>query len=155
MQGKTVAASRTIQTQIVLQSHANGSSRLFGGQLMAWMDVTGAVAARRHSGCDVVTASVDRMNFVTSARINDIVVLEAHLTYVGKTSMEVCITADVEAQSGLRKRVCISHYIFVAVDWEGKPTPVPPLLAQSEEERCEQATAAERWRKRREERSQG
>ena len=73
----------------LLAEHLNGSGRLFGGRLMEWIDITAGVAARRHSGCNVTTASIDTLHFkVSPAFVNDTVVLLAKVTYVGRTSME-------------------------------------------------------------------
>ena len=91
MAGKHVSESYTEQVQILSQSTLNGYNRLFGGQLMQWIDVVAAVVARRHSGCNVTTASVDNLRFEGPAYANDTIVLCGHITYTGRTSMEVCV----------------------------------------------------------------
>lgn len=149
MQPKTVSQSRSVQTQIVFFGQANSAQRLFGGELMGWMDVIGGVAARRHAASEVVTASIDRIDFLNSAKVGDTVVLEASLSYVGRTSMEVCVIAQVEDLSGTRRPICRGYFLFVAVNWEGKPTPVPPLIAETDEEKAAQQEAEQRWKKRR------
>lgn len=141
---KTIADSHTTQIQIVLYAHCNGSGRLFGGELMSWMDVTGAVAARRHSNREVLTAAVDSLSFKTSARPGDTVVLDARLTCAGTTSMEVRVTASVESLAGRLEEICTSHFIFVAVDEDGKPTPVPALHPADDQEHAEMEAAARR-----------
>ncbi len=124
---KNATDSYTVQTQIVLYSDANGSGRLFGGQLMSWMDVAGAVAARRHAGREVVTASVDKMSFTTPASTNDIVVIEARVVGVGNTSMRVEIAAYVERGGEGKRLICTSEFIYVAISEDGQPTQVPLL----------------------------
>ena len=86
---KHVADSAVTQTQIVLSSHINGAGRLFGGQLMEWIDIVAGVVARRHSHCNQTTASVDSLQFKEAVRLNDTLILEGKITYVGRTSMEV------------------------------------------------------------------
>ena len=94
--------SYTEQVQIIMPQHVNGAHRLFGGQLMAWIDVAAAVAARRHAGRPVTTASVDELSFLHAANIDDTVVLAARVTYVGRTSMEVRVDTYVERLNGQR-----------------------------------------------------
>ncbi len=128
---KPASESFTVQTQIVLYSNANGAGRLFGGQLMSWMDIVGAVAARRHSGHEVLTASVDSMSFLTPAQVNDTIVIEANLTKVGTTSMHTNIIAYVERLNQGREVICSSTFVYVAMDDFGRPTPVPYLREAS------------------------
>ena len=83
-----VSESAVEQTQIVLASHINGAGRLFGGQLMEWIDIVAGVVARRHSHCNQTTASVDSLQFKEAVYMNDTLILFGKLTYVGHTSME-------------------------------------------------------------------
>ena len=84
MQGRTPAFSRTEQVQILMPEHINGYRRLFGGKLMEWIDVTAAVAARRHSGHNVTTAAVDHLHFKAAAYVDSTMVLIGQVTYVGR-----------------------------------------------------------------------
>lgn len=136
--------SRTVQTQIVLNEHINGAGRLFGGRLMEWIDVVAAVAARRHSGCNVTTASIDTLSFKAPAYLNDTVSIEGIVTYAGRTSMEVRVDVYVEALDGARRMINRAYLVLVALDDLGRPTPVPPLLAESEEEQAEQEAGQRR-----------
>lgn len=129
--------SRTEHTQIVLKEHINGQNRLFGGRLMEWIDIVAAVSARRHCGCNVTTASIDTLNFKAPAFINDTIVLIAQVTYAGNTSMEVRVDTYVEALDGERSCINTAYLVEVALDDLGRPTPVPPLLPETEEERAE------------------
>lgn len=134
---KRVADSMTEQVHIVLPEDINGYSRLFGGRLMAWIDIVAAVVARRHSGCEVTTASVDRLEFKASAALNSTIVLKGRITYVGRTSMEVRVDVFVEALDGSRQHVNRAYLVMVALNADQKPTPVPRLALETDEERRE------------------
>ena len=136
-EAKPARLSRTEQTQIVLSEHINGQGRLFGGRLMEWIDIVAAVAARRHSGRNVTTASIDTLNFKAPAFVNDTIVLIAQVTYAGNTSMEVRVDSYAEALDGERHCINTAYLVEVALDDLGRPTPVPPLLPETEEERAE------------------
>lgn len=146
---KRVADSITTDVEILMPSNLNGYERLFGGQLMQWIDVVAAVAARRHSGCEVTTACVDYLEFLSPAYVNETLLLEARVTYVGTTSMEVRVDTFVEALNGEKRRVNRAYIVMVALDTETrKPTPVPPLLLETEEDHAEWAAGMERMRAR-------
>ena len=141
---KRVADSYTTQVQVLTQANLNGYNRLFGGQLMSWMDIVAAVAARRHSGRNVTTVRVEKLEFQAPARANDTVILTAHLCHVGRTSMDVCVHAYVGALSGERSRINQAHFIMVALDETERPTPVPGLLLETEQQKREWQEAEER-----------
>ena len=134
---KTVADSRTCQVQIVMSPQINGAGRLFGGQLMEWIDVVAAVVARRHSNRNVTTASVDHLEFREAAYIDQTVVLDGRITYVGCSSMEVRVDTFVEALDGSRLLVNRAYLVMVALDANGKPTEVPRLILETDEDRAE------------------
>lgn len=134
---KRVEESRTEQVQIILNQHINGFQRLFGGQLMAWIDTAGAVTARRHSGYDVTTAAVDNLVFGESVTVNNTLVLTGQVTWVGNTSMEVRVDTYVETFDGQRDRVNRAYLVFVAMDANMNPVQVPGLLLETEEEKQE------------------
>lgn len=137
MELRRVSDSITEQVQILMPSHINGSDRLFGGQLVEWIDVVAAVVARRHCGCNVTTAAIDNLQFKAGAFINNTLVLIGHITYVGKTSMEVRVDTYVEDLQGVRKVVNRAYLVMVALDEEGNPTEVPKLILETESERAE------------------
>lgn len=146
---KRVADSITTDVEILMPSNLNGYERLFGGQLMQWIDVVAAVAARRHSGCEVTTACVDYLEFLSPAYVNETLLLEARVTYVGTTSMEVRVDTFVEALNGEKRRVNRAYIVMVALDTETrKPKPVPPLLLETEEDHAEWAAGMERMKAR-------
>ena len=132
---KRVSESRTEQVQILFQATLNGYKRLFGGKLMEWIDIVAAVTARRHSGCNVTTAAVDSLEFTSAAYANDTLVLIGTVTYVGRTSMEVCVKTYVEELSGKRRLINNAYVIMVALDENERPAPVPGLICETEEER--------------------
>lgn len=134
---KTVADSRSTQVHILMPGDLNGYGRLFGGRLMEWIDVVAAVVARRHSGCEVTTASVDNLEFQAPAHANETVVLEGRITCVGTTSMEVRVDTYVEALGGMRHRVNRAYLVMVALNKNQKPAPVPQLTLETEEDYAE------------------
>jgi len=134
---KPARLSRAEQTQIVLGEHINGQGRLFGGRIMEWIDIVAAVSARRHCGCNVTTAAIDTLSFKAPAFVNDTIVLVAQVTYAGNTSMEVRVDTYVEALDGERSCINTAYLVLVALDDLGRPTKVPPLMPETEEERAE------------------
>lgn len=136
----------TTGVQIVLPQHCNGykKPRLFGGQLMAWIDVIGAVAARRYAQNAVTTACVDNLSFLNPAYLNDTVVQEAVVTWTGRTSLEVRVDSYVETLDGRRTPVNRAYLVFVAIDEKNRPIQVPPFTPENEAERREYALAVER-----------
>lgn len=144
MNPKTVAQSYTEQIQILMPEHINGYKRLFGGKLMEWIDVVAAVAARRHSNCNVTTAAVDYLEFRAPAYVNDTVVLKGRVTYVGKTSMEVRVDTFVEELSGEQRLINQAYLVLVALDESDRPTRVPALVCETMEEQEEWSAALRR-----------
>ncbi len=138
----------TTSVQIVLPQHCNGYARprLFGGQIMAWIDITGAVAARRYTCMPVTTVCVDNLNFIAPAYLNDTVVQEAWVTWTGRTSLEVRVDSFVEQLDGRRTLVNRAYAVFVALDDQDNPVPVPPFQPEDEEEKQEYAAALARRR---------
>ena len=134
----------TSQVQIVMPSHVNGVSRLFGGQLMAWIDVTAAVEARRHTRRQVITAAVDNLRFLGPAFLDEIVRLDARVTWTGRTSLEVRVDSFVESIAGTERLINRAYLVFVALDNEGKPAPFPAYIPFTEEEKLEWAQAEKR-----------
>ena len=147
---KRVKDSFTEQVHVLTQSNLNGYSRLFGGQLMAWIDVVAAVVARRHSNKTVTTAAVDMIQFEAPAYANDTVLIIGNITYVGRTSMEIKVTAYVEELSGERKVINTAYVVMVALDENDRPTEVPGLILETEEERIEYEKAKVRKARRKE-----
>ncbi len=139
-------AEKTTTVQIVMPQHCNGYSkpRLFGGQIMAWIDVVGAVAARRYTEHAVTTVCIDNLTFLQPAYLNDTVVQEATVTWTGRTSLEVRVDSMVEKLDGSRELINRAYVVFVALDDEDKPTPIPQFVPETTEEKQEYAAAEER-----------
>ncbi len=134
---KKVSDSKTEQIQILMPEHINGFNRLFGGRLMEWIDVVAAVVARRHSGCNVTTASIDNLQFKAPAHVNDTIFITGQITYVGKTSMEVRVTTYVEKLDGMRFVINRAYLVLVAIDENDHPVKVPGILPETDEEKLE------------------
>ena len=139
-------SEKTTAVQIVMPQHCNGYSRprLFGGQIMAWIDVTGAVAARRYTQQAVTTVCIDNLTFLKPAYLNDTVVLEAVVTWAGRTSLEVRVDSMVERLDGSRELINRAYAVFVALDEEDRPVPVPAFVPVTDEEKQEFAAAEKR-----------
>ena len=129
---KRVEESFTTQVQILTQGNLNGYQRLFGGKLMAWMDIVAAVTARRHSGKNV------------TAHANDTVVITGEVIYVGRTSMDIRVCAYVENLDGNRKFINRAYFTMVALDENEKPTEVPGLIIETEDQQRRWDEAARR-----------
>ncbi|WP_040196118.1 acyl-CoA thioesterase [Candidatus Soleaferrea massiliensis] len=142
---KHVRDSRTQQIQIIMPAHNNGYDRLFGGQLVQWIDVVAAVVARRHCNRNVTTVFVDNLHFKAAAYANDTVVLVGQITYVGTTSMEVRVETFVESLDGTQKLVNRAFLVMVALDENENPTEVPKLLIETEEEKKEWEAGLRRY----------
>ncbi len=151
---KKVSESRTEQVHIIMPGDCNGTERLFGGELMRWIDVVAAVVARRHAGMDVTTAFVDGLEFVAPAHMNETIIIVGCLTYVGRSSMEVSLYTYVEALDGSRKLVNHAYFIMVAVDEENNPQQVPGLILETDEERAEWEAGKCRHRERKNRRTE-
>ena len=136
----------TSSVQIVLPQHCNGykKPRLFGGQIMAWIDITGAVAARRYARAAVTTVCVDHLNFIAPAYLNDTVVQEACVTWSGRTSLEVRVDSYVEQLDGSRTLVNRAYAVYVALDENDQPQAVPEFVPETEEEKQEYVAAVMR-----------
>ena len=139
-----VSDSAVEQTQIVLSSHINGAGRLFGGQLMEWIDIVAGVVARRHSQHNQTTAAIDNLQFKAAVHLNDTPLLFGKITYVGHTSMEVQVDSFVEDMQGNRKLVNTAYIVMVALDENDRPVEVPGLIVETDEEKAAWAAGERR-----------
>lgn len=129
---KKVSASQVTSSHLVLPSDTNALGSIFGGTIMSWIDIVAAIAAQRHSNAIVVTASVDRLNFVAPVYQGWVVNLKASVNYTGKTSMEVGVRVDAENPITSETFHTVSAYLtFVAVDRGGKPIAVPRIAPET------------------------
>jgi len=133
---KTVNASRVRMVELVMPNDTNPLGNLMGGRLLHWMDMCSAIAAQRHCNRSVVTVSVDSVQFRESIKLGEVVVIEGEVTRAFRTSMEVAMEVYAEnLRTGSRRLCTTSYYTFVAVDSDGKPIPVPPILPETDAEK--------------------
>lgn len=142
---RRVAESVVEMTEHVLPNDTNPLGTMFGGKVLQWIDIAGGVAAIRHCRRMCVTASMDQVAFINPIAMGEIVVLKARLVRVGRTSMEVRVDVLAEEPLTGRRRLGTSaHVTFVALGPDGKKTPVPRLILETDEERRLAAEAEER-----------
>jgi acyl-CoA hydrolase len=142
---RRVAGSITTMTEYVLPTHANLVGSVFGGQILAWVDLCGAICAQRHTGHLAITAGIDDLSFEKAIRVGQVVRLTAIVTAAFNTSVEILVNVEGEAATTGERWPCVTAFLtFVAVDENGKPTKVPPLEVVNDEERALAAAATER-----------
>jgi acyl-CoA hydrolase len=142
---RRVADSITTMTEYVLPTHANLVGSVFGGQILAWVDLCGAICAQRHTGHLAITAGIDDLSFEKAISVGQVVRLTAIVTAAFNTSVEILVNVEGEAATTGERWPCVTAFLtFVAVDENGKPTRVPPLEVVNDEERALAAAAAER-----------
>jgi acyl-CoA hydrolase len=131
-----ISADEVVMTEIVLPSHTNSLGTIFGGVIMSWIDIAGAIAAGRHCRKTVVTASIDDLAFISGVKQGWFVELRARVNYTSRTSMEVGVRVDAEdPKTGTWHHTSSAYLTFVALDENGQPTPVPPLVPKTAEEK--------------------
>lgn len=136
-QGRSIAYSRSTTTRLMEVLDANGHGNVHGGVIMRMVDEAAAIVAMKHARLPVVTARVERFDFLAPAYIGNVVSVHCALNYVGRTSMEVGVEVVAEdLMTGEIRRVASSQVIYVALDKHGKPTPAPPLVPADDDERA-------------------
>jgi acyl-CoA hydrolase len=150
---RTPRESQHETSELMMPQHANALGHVFGGVILSMMDTAAAVAAFRHARAACVTVSIDRVDFREPIHVGDLVVMKASVNYVGRTSMEVGVRVEAEELTTGRRRHTNSCYLtFVAIDRNGRPVPVPPIVAESDIEKRRFEAAKARRRRRLEER---
>jgi acyl-CoA hydrolase len=150
---KAVAESQHESSEIMMPQDANILGHVFGGAVLAMMDKVAAIAAFRHARTNVVTVSIDRVDFKEPIHVGDLVVMKASVNYVGRTSMEVGVRVEAEELLTGRRRHTNSCYVtFVAIDRNGRPIEVPGVRPETPDEIRRHQAAEERRRRRSEER---
>lgn len=139
MEAKRVRDSSSVMTQVMTLQDTNPAGDITGnvngGVIMRLIDLAGAVVAVRHVRHNVVTASVDRLDFHNPVFIGNLVTLKGSLNYIGRTSMEVGVRVESEdLMTGVVRHTASAYLTYVALDRNGKPVPVPPLLPETDEE---------------------
>jgi acyl-CoA hydrolase len=158
MEPRPVAESRVEMVELVLPNDANSMGDLLGGKVMHLVDIAAAIAAHRHCRCPVVTASVDRIDFLHPVRVGQIIILQASVNHAAHTSMEVGVKVlSEDLDTGDRLHTASAYATFVALGPGGRPAAVPPLLLESEEDhrRFREAGARRETRQREREERRG
>jgi acyl-CoA hydrolase len=155
MDARPVAGSQTQLIQWMGVLDANSAGFIHGGSVMKLCDEAAGAAAVKHSRCRVVTAGVDRMAFLTPIHVGELVSFSASVNAAWRTSMEVGVRVEAEnPRTGERRHTNSAYLTMVAVDADGQPVPVPPLIAESDVERAREAEAQVRRRNRLQERDE-
>jgi uncharacterized protein (TIGR00369 family) len=153
---RPMSSSHTVISQVMLPNDANPMGNIHGGSIMKMADVATAVAAMRHCGRQVVTVALDHMDFQQPAYIGDLITITSQVDYVGRTSMVVHAIVEAENPTSGKKVLTSSCYLtFVALSEEGRPMPVPPLLAETPEEQARMDHAQRIYQRSKDERVQG
>lgn len=145
MAQKTPAYSRTIMTEIVLPNDTNALHNLRGGKILHWMDIASAIAAGKHAQAVVVTVSVDQVSFDNPIKVGDVVTIEAKVTRAYNSSVETHIEVWAENLPSQNKYKCnTAYYTFVALDSNGRPKKMDPVVPETEEEKAQYEGALKR-----------
>ena len=145
MTRRTVSDSRTEMTEIVLPNDTNQLGNCMGGRVMHFMDIGAAIAARRHARTTCVTAAVDQIDFHRPVPMGSVLIVKSSVNLAGRTSMEIGVRVELEStRSGLREHCASAYFTFVALDEQGKPTPVPELDFKTETDKRRHADAIAR-----------
>jgi uncharacterized protein (TIGR00369 family) len=146
---KPMSASRIQLAQMMMPEHANTHGNVHGGWIMKLVDEAGALASTRHAAHRTVTVAIDQMVFRHPIHIGDLVIFNAEVSYVGRTSLEVEVNVIAENPiSSERIFTNAAYLVYVAIDNNGKPTQVPPLVAETEEEQSRIDAAKRRHQRR-------
>jgi uncharacterized protein (TIGR00369 family) len=135
MQGKKVSESSLVMAQLMNPQDANPAGNVHGGVIMRLIDTAGGACAARHSRTNVVTASIDRLDFLGPVFIGDLVTCKASINMVGKTSMEIGVRVEAEnLLSGETRKASSAYLTYVAMDAKARPVPVPPLILETDDD---------------------
>ena len=152
---KKVEDSITEQQYLICPAHINHYGRLFGGQLLKWIDELAGIVAIRHCGGTVTTAAIDNLQFQAPAYTGDMIVLQGRVTYVGRTSMEIRVNTYRESLDGTRELINVAYIDMVSINCKGQPEEVPDLLLETEAQRQEYEAAKKRNELRKQRRKEG
>ena len=154
MKSKSIKNSHVIMHELVLPNDTNVLGNVHGGRVMCLMDICAAMSAYKHARQPVVTASVDRLDFLAPAKKGDILILKSSVNYAHKTSMEIGVRIDAESPfTGEVRHTATAYLTFVAIDDNNKPTKIPKIIPETEDEKRRYERAKNRHLIRRKERS--
>lgn len=144
-EGRPVSASMTHHEHLIRPQHTNAHGTLFGGELMAWVDIAAATCAMRHAKKAVVTASIDALHFLAPIQLGWIVSLDASVNFTARTSCEVGVKVTAnDPISGETNHTASAYLTFVSLDGNGRPTPMPPVTPETSEQKARYEAAQER-----------
>jgi uncharacterized protein (TIGR00369 family) len=136
LEGKTVSETAVTISELMEPQAANIAGNVHGGVIMRLIDTAAGVAAVRHARSNVVTASIDRLDFIHPVFVGDLVTLKASINLVGRTSMEIGVRVETERlRTGVKQHTASAYLTYVALDDSGKPAVLPPLILETEEEK--------------------
>src|SRR5512145_621958 len=136
MEGKRVRDSSVIMAQMMIPLDANPAGNVHGGVVVKVIDEAAGVVAARHARTNVVTASIDRMDFHFPIFVGDVLFFKASLNYVGRTSMEIGVRVEAEnLMTGGVRHAASAYLTYVALDRQGRPAPAPPLILETDADR--------------------
>ena len=135
MESKKISDSKVELAQVMMPEHSNTAGNVHGGYILKLVDQAGAIVTARHTHRNCVTASVDRMDFISPVYIGNLVFAKASINYTGKTSMEIGVRIEAEClKTGTHTHVGSAYLTFVALDENDKPTEIPQIIPETEEE---------------------
>ena len=152
---KKVSDSLTEQQYLICPAHINHYGRLFGGQLLKWIDELAGIVAIRHCGSTVTTAAIDNLQFHAPAYTGDMIVLRGMVTCVGRSSMEIRVDTYRESLNGEREMINRAYIDMVCIDCKGQPKEVPELEIETQQQRQEYEAAMKRRQIRKQRRQEG
>jgi acyl-CoA hydrolase len=145
LEPKPVRVSQVSTSEIVLPEATNTHGTIFGGRVVSLMDIACSIAASRHCRRPVVTASIDEVHFLAPIKLGYVVELHASVNYTARSSMEVGVRVEAEnPRTGERSHTASAYLTFVALDQHGRPAPVPPVVAETDDQRRRQRAAHQR-----------
>ncbi len=135
----------SVISHVMMPFHANTAGNVHGGHIMKFIDDAAYVIATRHARRNTVTASIDRLDFHRPVHVGDLLTLKASLNHTGRSSMEIGVRVEAEnLQSGEIRHIASAYLTFVALDEQGQPIPVSPLIPHDPESRRRQQEAVAR-----------
>ncbi|MEM5786602.1 MAG: acyl-CoA thioesterase [Syntrophobacteraceae bacterium] len=135
MEGKKVSQSRIVMAQQMNPLDANPAGNVHGGVIMRLIDTAAGVAAHRHARGNVVTASIDRLDFLRPIYIGDLVIVKASVNLTGRTSMEIGVRVEAENLiSGETRKAASAYLTYVALGEDGRPSPIPQLILETDDD---------------------
>jgi uncharacterized protein (TIGR00369 family) len=136
MESRKVSDSKVEIAQVMMPEHSNAAGNVHGGYILKLVDQAGAIVASRHTHTNIVTASLDRMHFISPVYVGNLVFAKASINFVSRTSMEIGVRVEAEClRTGTHTHVGSAYLTFVALDKNDKPTEVPRLILETEDEK--------------------